>query len=365
MTPEQFRTNNFDLIRLFAASQVVFHHASVHLDAGASGQLWAVIEQFPGVPIFFFISGFLISRSYETNPALWEYATNRLLRIYPGLWICLVVTTLAVAATGYFSQAAVSAGQLAMWLLAQSTFVQFFNPDFMRGFAVGVINGSLWTISVELQFYVLVPLLYWLLARLGMSRGRTNTALLVLVVVFAGLNRLYYHFDEALSDHFLYKLAGVSFAPWIYMFLLGTLAQRNFPTLQRLLAGYFVPLLVAYLGFMMLAGHLQAPPGNSIGPGAFLLLAAVVFACAYSWSGLSGRLLRGNDLSYGVYIYHMPVINLLLFFGPAGRPMDRLIVFAVTVFLAGLSWIMVERPALALKKHPMNPLRNLARSGRP
>jgi peptidoglycan/LPS O-acetylase OafA/YrhL len=365
MTPEQFRTNNFDLIRLLAAAQVVYLHAAVHLQLASDGWLSTLIAQFPGVPIFFFISGFLISRSYEINSALWEYATNRILRIYPGLWICLMVTTLAVAATGYFSQAAVPAGQLAAWLLAQSTFVQFFNPDFMRGFGVGVINGSLWTISVELQFYVLIPVLYWLLARLGTSRSRGNAALFGLILVFAGLNRLYYHFSDALSEHFLYKLAGVSFAPWIYMFLLGTLAQRNFPILHRLLAGSFVPLLAAYLGFMWLTGHWQAPPGNSIGPAPFLLLAAVVFACAYSWSELSRRLLRGNDVSYGVYIYHMPVINLLLFFGPAGRPLDRLIVFAATLFLAGLSWVMVERPALALKKHPMNPLRNLARTGRP
>src|SRR5262245_53294221 len=101
VTPGAFRTNNFDLIRLFAASQVVFHHASVHLDAAASGPVWSALEQFPGVPIFFFISGFLISRSYEANSTLREYATNRILRIYPGLWICLAVTTLAVAATGY------------------------------------------------------------------------------------------------------------------------------------------------------------------------------------------------------------------------------------------------------------------------
>ena len=45
------------------------------------------------------------------------------------------------------------------------------HPDFLRGYGVGVLNGSLWTIPVELQFYALVPLIYWSLS----LRARTGT----------------------------------------------------------------------------------------------------------------------------------------------------------------------------------------------
>lgn len=46
------------------------------------------------------------------------------------------------------------------------SFVQFYNPDWLRGFGTGVLNGSLWSIPVELQYYVLLPFLigsteYW------------------------------------------------------------------------------------------------------------------------------------------------------------------------------------------------------------
>lgn len=52
---------------------------------GRGGRFLAFIDLFPGVPIFFFISGFLISKSFEENSVLKEYALNRILRIYPGL----------------------------------------------------------------------------------------------------------------------------------------------------------------------------------------------------------------------------------------------------------------------------------------
>ncbi len=46
------------------------------------------------------------------------------------------------------------------WLAGQVSFLQFFNPEQFRGFGIGVANGALWTITVELQFYVFIPLLY-------------------------------------------------------------------------------------------------------------------------------------------------------------------------------------------------------------
>ena len=64
-----FRENNFDAIRLVAASQVMVVHRMEHLHVSMPA-LRSVITAFPGVPAFFFISGFLISASWERNPDL-------------------------------------------------------------------------------------------------------------------------------------------------------------------------------------------------------------------------------------------------------------------------------------------------------
>ncbi|KZZ60966.1 hypothetical protein A3762_14930 [Oleiphilus sp. HI0125] len=84
------RNNNFDLLRLIAALQVAFVHGVDHFKVEMPETLMTVIAAFPGVPIFFVISGFLISAAYDRTPSMRTYAINRLLRIYPALWFCFI-----------------------------------------------------------------------------------------------------------------------------------------------------------------------------------------------------------------------------------------------------------------------------------
>lgn len=353
---DTFRLNNFDLLRLAAALEVAAHHANFHLevDRGWWGTVLAVV---PGVPIFFFISGFLISRSYESNSRLVEYSRNRALRIYPALVVCTAFALLSVALVGYFSTVQFSIGHFIAWVLGQITIVQFYNPDFMRAFGTGVLNGSLWTITVELQFYVLIPLLYWALQQLERRRIGTNTTLVVLTLVFLAANVGFHSLGYADSEAIAAKLVKVSFVPWFYMFLVGVLAQRNFPVLHRMLASRFWIIAPAYLlGAVACAQLLGLGTGNRIHPLLFVGLAAALFSGAYSRPQLAGRLLRHNDVSYGVYIYHVPVINLLMFYGLVGQASYVVLAMAATIVLAALSWFCVERPAIKRKKRPLSPL---------
>ena len=110
----------------------------------------------------------------------------------------------------------VAVGKILVWVLAQATIVQFYNPDFMRTFGAGVLNGVLWTITVELQFYVLAPLLDYLLER-------KTPILVVFFLVALGTNLYLHHLADGSSIGV--KLLYVSFLPWVYMFLLGSLRQ--------------------------------------------------------------------------------------------------------------------------------------------
>jgi peptidoglycan/LPS O-acetylase OafA/YrhL len=324
---EVHRRNNFDLLRILAALQVAITHAADHLLA-ARPLLVDALGVFPGVPIFFVISGFLVSASYERSD-LRTYFLNRALRIYPGLWVCLCVSIAIAAAFG------VDFANSSVWVLAQTTIVQFYNPDFLRGFGVGVLNGSLWTIPVELQFYVALPILYAAL--------RSNRALLVatLAGVLANIAFIVWRDDSTAS-----KLAGVTLLPYVYMFLLGVLLQRNRALVRKYLVGRLPLWLALYIGAALVLGAagLQVT-GNDLNPISVTLLACLVICAAYA-----KPLHLGQDLSYGLYIYHMPVINAALELGRTG-PLAAGGAVLVSLALASLSWMLIEHPALRLKGH--------------
>jgi peptidoglycan/LPS O-acetylase OafA/YrhL len=349
------KTNNFDLIRLAAALQVALIHAMTNL--GVTEPAWplrAMVDWLPGVPIFFFISGFLISKSYEKNSVLSEYARNRLLRIYPGLSVCFALSLASVAFTGYFATTAVPATQALLWAGAQLSIGQFYNPEFMRHYGVGVLNGSVWTITVELQFYLLVPLMYGVLGWQRRSRRSFNVLLVGLCIGFMIINLTYMHVAAFHTRPLWYRLVGVTFAPWFYMFLVGVLFQRNFEDIQRCLGERFVPVFAVYCAVALSAGGILGWGfGNSLNPFLFMLLSSVVFAAAFSGRTLSERILRRNDVSYGVYIYHEPIINCLLVTGIGVRWFGLPLAVAATLILSYASWCLVERPALSFKLHPL------------
>jgi peptidoglycan/LPS O-acetylase OafA/YrhL len=349
------KSNNFDLIRLAAALQVAITHVIVHFAPAARGSpVLSFIELFPGVPIFFFISGFLISKSFEKNTKLQEFGLNRFLRIYPGLAICFIVALGAVWLTGYFDTVHVPLSEMLLWVGAQLSIFQFYNPESLRGYGVGVLNGSLWTIVVEVQFYVLVPLVYVLLRGTRASRNRANAVLLALVLLFWIFNQAYATESVYYAKVLWFKLIGVSFLPWFYMFLVGILAQKNFDVLSRWLAGRFLLVFAVYCALAFAGSRLLGwNLGNTINVVLFLVLAVATFAAAFSNNALSDRILRRNDLSYGVYIYHMPIANTLLALGFGGRPVGFVLALLATLVCAYASWTFVEKPALRLKKHPL------------
>lgn len=345
--------------------QVVIFHSSKWLDIATMESSWilTLIHRIPGVPIFFFISGFLISRSFETNSKLSDYSRNRLFRIYPALWVCFGVSLLLVFFSGYFSTVTVPATTFTAWTATQLSFLQFYNPAFMDGFGTGVLNGSLWTISVELQFYVITPILYIALGRL--SRSAFDLALVVLIILFAAFNIFFHHGIPALglldAESMPMKLCYISFAPWVYMFFIGVLAQRNFERLRNFTTGVLrLPLfvilyfLVSYLTIDVIG---FGDAGQKLDPISYIALCLCIMSIAYTLPNMANLILRRNDISYGLYIYHMPVVNLFIYLGYTGRISHQLMAIGCSLVLASLSWFLIERPAMKLKRHGLNPLK--------
>ena len=335
----QFSRNNLDLVRLFAAFQVVLVHTLHHLHVNVPFIKW--LSVLPGVPIFFFISGLLIYRSYTRSDSFKGYIANRFLRIYPALWICLLFSVALVFITHYLPISFLANAHFWPWIAAQATFAQFFNPEFLRDFGVGVLNGSLWTISVELQFYLLVPIAFWV-----MSKGKSFFLCFLLIFTVLNIFRYSMPFDGIIA-----KLYAVSFLPWFGMFLLGAWVSTNENIIKKVLdikLRYIVFLFFVVDTLSYFAGlEIQ---GNGINIFSFLCLIMLIIKLAYTKPNLSKSILANNDISYGVYIYHMPIINLIIYLGFSSSASLVLLVLLSTFLLATMSWFLIEKTALSLKK---------------
>jgi len=165
------RHNNFDALRLIAAVSVIFSHSFLVAE-GTQNREWLIVLTgnqcilgLTGVFIFFAISGFLVTQSFEQTPNPLHYLAKRALRIFPGLFIATLisafvlgplVTTLPLGA--YLSRPEAYEYVIGNTLLDQSVHelpgVSFAdNP-------VGLeINGSLWTLRLEFTMYLMVLVL--------------------------------------------------------------------------------------------------------------------------------------------------------------------------------------------------------------
>jgi peptidoglycan/LPS O-acetylase OafA/YrhL len=342
-----FTRNNFDLVRLFAAYEVVIVHAGRCLQVLPERVLHC-FEFFAGVPIFFFISGFLISASWERNPKLSNFARNRFLRICPALWTAFAFSLVLIVSLGSV-HVGEHIGTLLLWALAQTTFLQSWNPQFLRAWGIGVANGALWTIPVEMSFYAAIPILYFL--------GRRFKAIDILVVVVAGLSfglQYWTQLTSALPSEFVRKAIFITPLPWVGMFCVGIFAQRHIAKIYPLVAGRLPQFLVAYLAVAIVSSFVPGYPligsaGNSIALLSYGLLCATVLAAAYTGRDTAERLLHRNDISYGVYVYHLPCINAAMAIGLPGVAAFACVLVAVPA-LAVLSWHYIERPCLGSRR---------------
>lgn len=337
--------NNFDLIRLLAAFSVMFSHSYFFLNDVAHEPFYRYLNEFDtgggwGVATFFVISGFLVSRSVETRTTF-EYLKARILRILPGLAVVVLLTILVVGPLATTLPVNLYFRDETTWryLLTLLIFpIQYALPDVFEDRADSSVNAPLWTLPIEFSFYLLLPL-----ARaLDLMRKRSSVAVLVGAVLVALLTyKLGYSFSYPgpgiIPALHLFPVArfGLFFASGVFLYI----HRDRIPLSPLIAAGCVALLACGWEGLTkVMIFHVTLP---------YL----VIFAALYRVAPGSGALRRLGDLSYGLYIYAMPVQQLVIHYGgdrfnPVGLTATAL---PIVLALAWLSWTFVEKPALTLK----------------
>lgn len=334
------RKNNLEWLRLIFAMQVVVTHTHGHFES--IFRLPGFISNFPGVPAFFFISGFLIYSSYLNSPGK-RYYENRFLRLFPGL----VMVTIGGGGVILFAQGWGSllnnAPTFFFWFLSQVTLGQAYNPELFRSVGIGVINGSLWTITTEILFYLSVPVIVWLEKRFRLT---VDMLILISFAIYA-VGPLVLN-SNVYRNKSLFDLLALTPIVWGWMFGLGIMAVKYYENISRLMK--YLPALLIPLVVMIYWGDgvLFQSAGNRLGFGYFVCYVALILWFAFWLPVVS----LPFDFSYGAYIWHVPIINLLLFL----KMPSMSLAITLTLFIAALSWFLVEKPMLRLKHRSIRPV---------
>ena len=97
------RQNNFDVLRLLAAISVIFSHSFLIAEGTQNNEPLILLTGnqsilgLAGVFVFFAISGFLVTQSFEQNPNPLRFLANRALRIFPGLFLATLMSAFVLA----------------------------------------------------------------------------------------------------------------------------------------------------------------------------------------------------------------------------------------------------------------------------
>jgi len=331
--------NNFDLVRLLAASSVIVGHSFSIVGNPASDEPLAGVSSYAlsqhAVSVFFVLSGLLVAASLERNPEPLAFLGGRVLRVFPGLLACVLVVDLVLGPmvsrldpSTYFA-----APQTWRYLLVTLTLSSGHGTlpgVFEQLPAAGEVNLPLWTLKYEIGCYFLLALL----AVLGLWRRPRLVWLGFAVLVGAQLYRLT---EVSVAEFGVFdQVLRLSIC-----FFIGAGAYRLRCSLRLSVPGA-VLVAFAYLA-------LWKTPVEPLASYFAIGYLALCFS-ALPLGGLR-RLCARADLSYGIYIYGWPVGQTLLLCAPGLGPVELAVLsLLVAGSLAALSWTLVEKPALALKR---------------
>ena len=128
------------------------------------------------------------------NAPGFRYYQNRFLRVFPALFFVTIGGLGVVVASKGLVFVSENLSSCLIWFLAQISLGQAFNPSLFRDIGVGVINGALWTITTEIIFYLIVPLL------VSMEKSFRHTVLLLSLISY-----IFYIFGPSLFNEAIYR----------------------------------------------------------------------------------------------------------------------------------------------------------------
>ncbi len=298
---------------------------------------------------FFALSGLLVTISARKRSAL-QFLLARARRILPAYLVCLMLTSLVLAPiiyalthqslSGYFSLHANGPISYVVRNAAYPIGLQYgigdvFSKTTPYGLAVGtsVINGSLWTLPLEIRCYGLALFVAIVGRRFGIEK------LSFICLAFIGCSVAFNQVDPSALNFLPPQLFPTGMLELLFVFLCGCFVGANSHLIR---IGSLTVTVV--LSIFLLAISIGGVTFRTIGLGSICL---VIPLLASKLPLKSASVLR-NDLSYGAYLWSFPVQQTLSFFRINELSFVGYVLASIvlTLGMAIFSWFIVEAPAL-------------------
>ena len=298
----------------------MFSHYNVHT-FGLENVFKPIFFAGSSLCVFFVLSGFLVGQSVLRNSRK-TFLKKRVLRLYPVYLCTLFFSIIAV----FIFEERVEIFKCLRW---------FGGELFFKGKELyGVSNGVTWAIFVQIQVYIAAMFFYPVLNKIK----KIEIWLMILFVLLM-LNLLYGYINEFFCN-VGFNFYSITFFPYAYFFFLGIIVFQFFNRIVPFLVKYCWLFLVVHLVW-----HLHLIPFPKIylytDPITVVTAAAAAIGFAYKKPYFS----KIKDLSYDIFIWHMPIYTFINSYTAFAGWAKILICLVLTFFFSYLTHRFVERVA--------------------
>jgi peptidoglycan/LPS O-acetylase OafA/YrhL len=321
-------TNFITGMRAFAALGVVVIHTGGlwFREWGAVGNRFADLGA-SGVYVFFVISGFAVSHSFERDRSYGAYLKKRLNRIVPlyFFWLAVCAVLIGLPALGWYSA------------FMHLTFLSFLDYRVANS-----IIGVEWTIPIEVFFYLIIPfVLMWVRSLAALS--------LITSAAFLGHRTIYDWLSVSGIENGLLALHW-SPIPYASCFLLGVIAYRirsQWKSNGRIASLVFLVSVAVVAAFVVRPDLFAHRWIDTLAVVSFLTFAVV--ATGVDSSKVMALALRNpisqylGKISYGLYLAHYPIFRWFIEPLDVGPTWAFFLTALLAMAVSSLTWISIER----------------------
>ena len=330
---DKININNFDFLRVLFAFTVAIAHFIDLSQIEVFKPYSPFFDSRLAIDGFFIISGFLIAKSYQNSEGLKNYIIKRIKRIFPAymLVVCFCALFFSFISTNTIDNYFLDK-QFWQYLAANLSFQNYAQPCLPGVFEINkicAVNGALWTIKIEEAFYLLLPVFYWLV-----NSKKINIYFLTILSYVISI--IYYNYFLAID---MYRI-GKQLPGAISLFVTGIILFNNFSFFLKHKNLMIIPAVFLFFAeYFILNTHILKP----------FSLGIIIFYIAYSFKFLN-HFGKYGDITYGIYIFHFPIIQLFYYLGfyDSYDPfLSSGLTLGIIIIIAYFSWHYIELPYLS------------------